>query len=280
MRTVSLACLLGMGASVAVAAESLAGDWSGTLKTGGPELRLALHVKSAGAGSFTATLDSLDQGAMGLPIDSIGISDDRVVRFTVNMVGGKYEGTANEAMTEIQGHWSQGPGDLPLLWKRGAAGPPARPQTPKPPYPYESSEVSFESAASGVTLAGTLTRPPGNSRVPAVILISGSGPQDRDETLMDHKPFLVLADHLTRAGIAVLRYDDRGTAKSGGDFSQATTEDFVADARAEAGRAGFPERFRGKHRGHPRRLPRREGRRRQDGRRPAGGAWRVMVGLL
>ena len=232
MKSVWIACAILMGACAPAAAGSLAGEWNGTLSAGGAKLRLALHIKDAGPGAFTATLDSLDQGAMGLPVDSLMLSEGGAVRFEVKAVRGAYKGTVNESMTEISGTWSQGPGNLPLTWKRGAARAPARPQEPKPPYPYDSTDVTFENAGAGVTLAGTLTRPRGGAKAPAVILISGSGPQDRNEALMNHKPFLVLADHLTRAGIAVLRYDDRGTAKSTGDFAASTTEDFAADARA------------------------------------------------
>jgi pimeloyl-ACP methyl ester carboxylesterase len=110
---------------------------------------------------------------------------------------------------------------------------PARPQNPKPPFPYAIEEVTFENpAAPGVTLAGTLTIPPGDQPHPAVVLISGSGLQDRDETIAEHKPFWIIADHLSRNGIAVLRYDDRGFAKSTGDASAATLEDFATDAYA------------------------------------------------
>jgi len=110
--------------------------------------------------------------------------------------------------------------------------PPARPQQPEPPYPYTVQDVTFANSEAGVELAGTLTLPDGNGPFPAVVLVSGSGPQDRDEALFGHKPFLVLADHLTRHGIAVLRYDDRGVGRSTGDFSTATSMDFTGDALA------------------------------------------------
>jgi hypothetical protein len=106
-----------------------------------------------------------------------------------------------------------------------------RPQHPQPPFPYRSEEVTVESVP-GVRLAGTLTLPQGQGPYPAVVLVSGSGPQDRDETLLGHKPFLVLSDHLTRNGIAVLRLDDRGTGRSTGSFAASTSEDFARDAAA------------------------------------------------
>ena len=107
-----------------------------------------------------------------------------------------------------------------------------RPQEPKPPFPYKSEEVTFHNDKSNIDLAGTLTIPEGKGPFPAVVLVTGSGPQDRDEALMGHKPFLVIADYLTRKGIAVLRYDDRGIAKSKGNFSAGTTYDFADDAEA------------------------------------------------
>ena len=107
-----------------------------------------------------------------------------------------------------------------------------RPQTPKKPYPYPAEDVTFENKTAGIKLAGTLTLPKGDGPFPAVVLISGSGAQDRDETLFGHKPFLVIADHFARNGIAVLRFDDRGVGKSGGKQEGATSADFATDAHA------------------------------------------------
>jgi hypothetical protein len=109
-----------------------------------------------------------------------------------------------------------------------------RPQTPVKPYPYREEDVAFDDGAARVKLAGTLTLPPGPGPFPAVVLIAGSGPNTRDEPILGHKPFLVLADWLTRHGIAVLRYDKRGVGASGGDYAKATTLDFAADAEAAA----------------------------------------------
>jgi len=110
-----------------------------------------------------------------------------------------------------------------------------RPQTPKPPFPYQQEEVGYSNPEANIHLAGTLTEPAGSGPYPAVLLISGAGPQDRDETIAGHKPFLVLADYLTRRGIAVLRVDDRGTGKSTGWFEISTTQDFASDAEASIG---------------------------------------------
>ena len=149
----------------------------------------------------------------------------------------KYTGERNEDATEITGKWTQGiPLDLRLTKVKSVAPSirvaPKRPQTPQPPFPYEIAEVTIKNEEDGNILAGTLTRPKTGGPFPLAILISGSGPQDRDESLLDHKPFWVLADHLSRHGVAVLRFDDRGVGKSTGTFASATTEDFARDVRS------------------------------------------------
>jgi pimeloyl-ACP methyl ester carboxylesterase len=144
-----------------------------------------------------------------------------------------FDGTLNKEGTEIKGDFKQGPASFPLTLKRSTT--PIvmrRPQEPKKPYPYDEEEVSYENKRDGVKLAGTLTLPRGKAPFPAVLLITGSGPQDRNESLLGHKPFLVLADHLTRAGVAVLRVDDRGVGGSTGSINRSTSENFAADALA------------------------------------------------
>lgn len=209
--------------------------WQGALDVGGIKLRLVLKITKNPDGTLTATLDSIDQGAMNLPVDSIVI-ENTTMRFTMKSIGGSYEGTLSEDKTEVRGTWTQSGQSLPLTFKRvteaAHALHPKRPQEPKKPYPYQEEEVVFANPDAGVTLAGTLTLPRGKGPFPAVVLISGSGPQDRDETVFGHRPFLVLADYLTRRGIAVLRYDDRGVGKSTGDHTNATSADFATDALA------------------------------------------------
>jgi hypothetical protein len=321
----------------------IAGDWQGTLDAGGTQLRLVLHITAAKDGSLTATLDSVDQGANGIPVSAITLKDSNL-SLTVDAVHGTYEGTVNKNATEIDGTWSQGmplelnfkraaaqpvaapklapPSEidgtwlgtldagalklrilfkivntqdgltaqmqspdqspvwlsatsvkrsgssltielkgigvvydgkiaadlnsidgtftqmgspLPLALKRvkdQAAAEPRRPQNPVKPYPYREEEVTYANKAAGNTLAATLAVPPGKGPFPAVLLITGSGPHDRDESLMGHKPFLVLSDYLTRKKIVVLRADKRGVGKSTGDFAAATIADFAADAEA------------------------------------------------
>jgi hypothetical protein len=318
----------------------IAGDWQGTLSAGGTQLRLVLHVTTGKDGSLTATLDSVDQGANGIPVTAVTLKASKL-SLTVDAAHATYEGMVNKDATEIDGIWSQGQ-PLPLNFKRAApqtavepappsdidgtwmgtlnagaiqlriifkiANTPAgltakvenpdqstwfpasavkrdgaaltvevkgigatfagkisanlnsidgtftqmgndlplllkrvkdesaierpRPQNPVKPYPYREEEVTYMNKAAGDTLASTLTIPPGKGPFPAVLLIAGSGPNDRDESIMGHKPFLVLADYVARRGIVVLRADKRGIGKSTGNYATATTADFAADAQA------------------------------------------------
>lgn len=214
--------------------DPLVGSWTGALEVSGARLRLVFNISVDGAGQRTATMDSPDQGTRGIPVAGAELKDGTVT-ISVPAIGGTYSGTMSADGASIAGTWSQGGGSLPLRLEK-AAGPvsgPARPQEPKEPLPYRVEEVSYTNPeAPEVTLAGTLTLPPTGGPFPAVVLVSGSGPQNRDEELAGHKPFLVLSDHLTRQGIAVLRYDDRGVAKSTGSFATATSEDFASDALA------------------------------------------------
>ncbi len=340
-RILTLALLL--VATTVVHAQDIAGDWQGTLSAGGMELRLVLHVTKSTDGSLKATLDSVDQGANGIPVNSVTLKDSKL-HLGIDAVHGTYDGTVAADATTISGTWTQGQ-ELPLEFKRatapvktehkaakpsdidgawmgtldlgtaklrvvfhivntedgliatmdspdqGVKGMPTtsvtrnganlkieaksiggvfdgkiaadlssidgtftqmgathplllkrvkdqselelkRPQNPVKPYPYREEEVSYDNKAQNVTLAATFTIPQGKGPFPAVVLITGSGPQDRDESLMGHKPFLVLSDYLTRHGIAVLRADDRGTGKSTGVFGNATTADFATDTEA------------------------------------------------
>ena len=322
---------------------SVAGDWQGTLSVSGAQLRLGLHIKAAKDGGLTATVDSIDEGSMGIPITAIALKDSKLT-FTWDAEHIAYEGTVNKDATEIDGIFTKGQ-DFPLNFKRAEAKPAAqtrsipaapspidgtwlgsldtgaiklrivfkivntadgltvqlqspdqstawmsatsvtrnesaltvtfkgigavyegkiaadsnsidgtftqmgnplpltfrrikdqselelkRPQNPVKPYPYREEDATYKSA--GNTLAATLTIPAGQGPFPAVLLIAGSGPHDRDESLLGHKPFLVLSDYLTRKGIVVLRADKRGVGKSTGDYAKATTADFAADAEA------------------------------------------------
>ncbi len=198
----------------------LAGSWQGSLDTGIQKLRLVLNLAADGNGGMTGTLDSPDQGAHGIPTSDFA-REGRKFSFRSRVVGGTYESELDPSLSTMTGKWSQSGTVFPLVLTRMKAGEkleePKRTQVPVKPYPYDEQEVKFDNkAADGVTLAGTLTTPRGPGPFPVVVTITGSGPQDRDESLLGHKPFLVISDYLTRKGIAVLRYDDRGTAKSTG----------------------------------------------------------------
>jgi fermentation-respiration switch protein FrsA (DUF1100 family) len=222
-----------LSAAVSAQAPSVTGDWLGTLNVGAVALRLVLHVTAASDGRLSATLDSIDQNAKGIPVSSVSFTDS-TLSLTVNAIKGSYQGRLSADAETIDGTWTQ-MGALPLVFRRvkdAAELVPKRPQNPVPPYPYRQEDVRYPNPSANVTLAGTLTVPNGPGPYPAVLLLSGSGPQDRNESLMGHQPFLVLADHLTRHGIAVLRVDDRGVGKSTGNFGAATTVDFASDADA------------------------------------------------
>src|SRR5579863_7948 len=209
------------------------GAWMGSLDTGAVKLRVVFHIVNTEDG-LTATMDSPDQGAKGIPTTSV-TRDGASLKIEAKSIGGVFEGKIAADLSSIDGKWSQGGGTLPLLLKRvkdQAELERKRPQNPVRPYPYREEEVSYDNKVQSVTLAATLTIPQGKGPFPGVVLITGSGPQDRDETLLDHKPFLILSDYLTRHGVAVLRADDRGTGKSTGTFTGATTADFATDTEA------------------------------------------------
>ncbi|HLJ11945.1 MAG TPA: alpha/beta fold hydrolase, partial [Planctomycetaceae bacterium] len=206
--------------------------WLGELDAGGAKLRLLLRIGKTADGKHQATLDSLDQGQKGIPFDSVTYENGKV-RLEAKALQVVYEGTIDESGKELSGEWRQGGASLPLTFKQVESEPQAsRPQTPKRPFPYDEIEVAYENKPAGVKLAGTLTVPRGEALHPAAILITGSGAQDRDETIFNHKPFLVLADYLTRRGIAVLRADDRGIGGSTTSAEAATTADLAEDVRS------------------------------------------------
>ena len=209
------------------------GTWMGTLDLGAAQLRVVFHIVNTEDG-LIATMDSPDQGAKGLPTTSC-TRDGANLKIEAKNINGIFAGKIAADLQSIDGTFTQMGASHPLLLKRvkdQAELEIRRPQVPQKPYPYREEEVTYENKVQNVTLAATLTIPPGTGPFPAVLLITGSGPQDRDETLLDHKPFLILSDHLTRHGIEVLRADDRGTAKSTGVFASATTADFATDVEA------------------------------------------------
>ena len=199
------------------------------------KLRLLFQITTTPDG-LQATLNSLDQGGGAIPCSSV-TRDGAKLTLEFTNIGGKFSGTFDKEFKALEGTWSQGGGSLPLVLKKSDAGAVAasakkRPQDPKKPYPYRAEDVKYQNKSAGIEFGATLTLPQGKGPFPAVVLITGSGPQDRDESILGHRPFLVLADYLTRKGIAVLRADDRGVGESTGDFNKATTADFATDTEA------------------------------------------------
>ena len=231
-----IVAVLGIDSIASSAAESvqpdLNGDWDGTLLVSGMKLRLALHLESKD-GATVGTITSIDQGGAALPLSEIKVEDD-TLSFALTKPAAGYQATIAKDEKTLDGVWAQNGSTLALTFERRAPGAAApvlvRPQEPHAPYPYRSEDVVYDGPAG--KLAGTLTMPQSGGPFAAAILIAGSGPHDRDETIFGHKPFLVLADYLTRHGMAVLRSDKRGVGQSAGDGASATTEDYAADVQA------------------------------------------------
>ena len=212
-------------------AQDITGQWNGLLKVQGIQLRVVFNISKTVTG-FSSTMDSPDQGAKGIPVTSTSF-ENSVLKLTVTNLGVEYEGTLTKN-NNITGTFRQAGQSFPMVLSREKIEKEkiVRIQEPTAPFPYYSEDVKFANTVDKIMLAGTLTLPGKEGIFPVVILISGSGPQNRNEELMGHKPFLVLADHLTRKGIAVLRFDDRGTAESTGDFKKATSMDFARDVES------------------------------------------------
>lgn len=211
--------------------QGITGQWNGLLKVQGTQLRLVFNISKTENG-YSATMDSPDQKAIGIPV-STTTYENGTIKLAIPAANILYEGILSKDQVLI-GTFNQNALSVPMNLSREVIEKEKviRPQEPIKPYSYYTEDVSFENSSAGITLAGTLSLPAKEGVYPAVILISGSGPQNRDEELLGHKPFLVLSDFLTKNGIAVLRYDDRGTALSKGDFKSATTADFATDALA------------------------------------------------
>lgn len=217
------------------AQSDISGIWNGTLNIAG-ELHLVLHLNLLNDGTYSGTLDSPDQNVSGIKCDKVsvekGIRGIHSMSFTIEKLKVSYTGNLLNDST-LSGTFTQGI-QIPLEFKRTNVPYVAKqvnhPQTPKPPFPYRSEDVTYIN--DGLQYGGTLTIPQGKGRFPAVLLITGSGQQDRDETILGQKPFAVIADALTRDGFIVLRVDDRGIGNSTGDFATSTTADFVKDVNA------------------------------------------------
>ena len=232
------ACLLASAAAAQAPAPSptATGLWQGSLQPEpGTALKLFFDLKGPSPAPGN-TLSVPQQTDKLLPLSSVVLRADSLL-LGADLLHARFAGKFSADGQQVAGTWFQSGAQLPLTLRRGtaqdkAAATPRRPQVPAGPFPYRSQNLAFANKPAGFDLAGTLTLPAGQGPFPAVVLVSGSGPQDRNETLLGHQPFLVLADYLTRRGFAVLRYDDRGVGQSQGTFKDATTTDFATDALA------------------------------------------------
>ena len=234
MKKIILSLILAVANALAATAQAdLLGSWTGKLDLGVAKLTLVFHLKQAD-GRVKVTMDSPDQSAMGIPCTKDFLSYDSLA-VSVKSINASYSGRLKDG--KIVGTFKQIGMSFPLVLAKGTEEL-RRPQNPQTPFPYETEEVTFRNERDSATLAGTLTWPvgynPKSKKKPVVALfITGSGQENRDEEIFDHKPFLVIADYLARHGIATLRYDDRATgASKGGDVRNATSEDFARDAAA------------------------------------------------
>jgi pimeloyl-ACP methyl ester carboxylesterase len=210
------------------------GTWEGKLSVGANTLRLVVHI-TGGPGAYSATLDSPDQGAKGIPVSKVQQAGDSL-HLEVAAAGAKLSGRLVNDST-LSGQWRQGGAAFPIEMKKsatnnGTAAVNKRPQTPVPPFSYQSKDVTYHNANHSIQFGATVTKPIGEGPYPAVLLITGSGPQNRDEELFGHKPFAVIADDLTKRGFLVLRVDDRGVGQTTGDHRSATSRDFADDVKA------------------------------------------------
>ena len=212
-------------------AQNISGTWTGLLDAKVMKLHIVFHFQKDNQGKDVCFMDSPDQSAKGIPTSLLYISSDSV---SVSVPAASLSFTGKRNDKEISGTFTQMGQRLPLLLKEGAIQH-QRPQHPKSPFPYTTEEVTFDNQSANVTLAGTLTYPIGyhpGQKVPIVLMVTGSGPENRDSEIYDHKPFFVIADYLAKNGIATLRYDDRAVGKSTGTRPTTTTLEVADDAQA------------------------------------------------
>lgn len=210
--------------------QDITGSWNGILKVQNIQLRIVFNIVKTDS-SYMSTMDSPDQGAKDIKVD-FTLFENSILKLEIKDAKIKFNGELKDKI--IVGKFNQGGQvfDLNLSKEIFEKDKVSRPQEPLKPYPYKSEDVTFNNKKANIKLAGTFTFPSFGEEFPVVVLISGSGPQNRDEELLSHKPFLVISDFLSRNGIAVLRYDDRGTYGSEGDFSKATSLDFASDVES------------------------------------------------
>ncbi len=229
MKTLTIIILLNLLAITSARSQDISGHWNGTTKRGDKEITFVFNIKQENA-TYSTTMDVPTFRIAGIKPSATTFTNGKLIIDGSN-VGMNYTGVFNTEAQQFEGIYKEGGIEMVINLKKGTIKieDSKRPQEPVKPYPYYEEEVIFKNNEANITLAGTLTLPNKNGKFPVVILISGSGPQDRDESFMGHKPFLVLSDYLTRQGIGVLRFDDRGVGESTGNFGKATTEDFSKD---------------------------------------------------
>ncbi|MBX7172872.1 MAG: alpha/beta hydrolase [Pyrinomonadaceae bacterium] len=215
--------------SISVHSQDITGQWNGTLTIQGQELPLIFNIEKNG-NDYKSTLDNPAQGAKGIAVTSTTFVNSKLTLKIAN-IGAEFVGDLN-AEGKIVGNLSQAGATFSLTLSKGGIASPKRPQEPKPPFSYYSEDVKFLNPKANIKLAGTLTLPKKEGKYPVIVMITGSGAENRDEEIFGHKPFLVIADHLAKNGIGVLRFDDRGFAQSEGNFVTATSEDFATDVEA------------------------------------------------
>ena len=229
MKTIATIVIVFTLSIISTFSQDISGDWSGKAKRGEKEITFIFNIKREN-GKYSAIMNVPTFRVSGMKPATTTFTNGKLTIDGSNL-GMSYIANFNNELQQFEGTYKEGGIEMVLNLKKGAVEVEyqRRPQEPIKPYPYYEEEVNFQNKEANITLAGTLTLPNKDGKFPVVILISGSGPQDRDETFMGHKPFLVLADHLTKQGIGVLRFDDRGQGESKGDFGSATTEDFSKD---------------------------------------------------
>ncbi len=229
MKTLIAAVIVFIVSTISIFSQDITGDWSGKTKRGDKLITFVFIIEQENS-KYSTTMSVPTFRVSGVKPSTTIFTKGKLIIDGSN-VGMRYVGIYNNETQQFEGTYKEGGIELILNLKKGAikVEDSRREQEPLKPYPYYEEEVSFKNTEAKISLAGTLTLPNENEKFPVVILISGSGPQDRDESFMGHKPFLVLSDYLTKLGIGVLRFDDRGHGKSTGDFGSATTEDFSKD---------------------------------------------------
>lgn len=211
-------------------AQGIDGSWHGNLDFGGQKLGIVFHFGTDQNGKPSGTMDVPQQGAMNMPVNLSLLTQDSI-SLHLPAIGMSYSGKL--VQDKIRGVFTQNGVSFPMNLEPGNIDKPNRPQEPLPPFDYQTEEVSFTNHQANAVFSGTLTYPTGYSpekHVPVVLMITGSGPQDRNEEVFGHKPFLVIADYLAKNGIASLRYDDRGVGQSTGNRTECTSKDYAEDA--------------------------------------------------